>query len=264
MKKVIFRIFAYIIDASILGILMTILVTYIPLFNNKKIEDLVASNTTVIKEYTSFSLKLDSYLSDSKITNEEYSTIKEEFSNISSELENYVDKETTKEEINTKVIDKIKTDMIKVEYKTSRLSLYRYILEFVITVFYLGYIQFIMKGQTIGKKLLRLYVVNDSNEVPSLKVFLIRSLFTSTVIFSIINSIVALNVGVTTYTNLYKYISGLSTLYIVLIFAFILFREDQKGLHDILLHTHIKLLNKDNTEYVQEVFVENKDEKNSN
>jgi len=53
-------------------------------------------------------------------------------------------------------------------------------------------------------------------------------------------------------------------LYIVLIFAFILFREDQKGLHDILLHTHIKLLNKDNTEYVQEVFVENKDEKNSN
>ena len=39
MKKVIFRIFAYIIDASILGILMTILVTYIPLFNNKKIED---------------------------------------------------------------------------------------------------------------------------------------------------------------------------------------------------------------------------------
>jgi uncharacterized RDD family membrane protein YckC len=264
MKKVLFRVFAYLIDAFILGLIMTILVTFIPFFNNDKITELAESNTSEVKEYTEFSIKLDSYLEDSKITNEEFDSIKEHFPILSDELKDLVDKDTSKEEVVTKITNRVKKDMITLEYKTSRLSLARYILEFILTIIYLGYIQFVLKGQTLGKKLLRLYVVNDSNEVPSLKVFLIRSLFTSTVIFSLINSIVSLCVKNNVYFNVYKYLSGISTLYVVGIFAFILFRDDQKGLHDLLLHTHIKLLNKDNTEYVQEVFNEGKDEKDSN
>ena len=98
-------------------------------------------------------------------------------------------------------------------------------------------------------------MVNDNDEVPELKLFLIRSLFTSTIIISLIHAILAVVLSYNDYAGIYKYITALSSFYIIFMFGIIVLRDDCKGLHDMILKTHVKLMNKDNTEYktIQEV-----------
>lgn len=248
MKKVFFRTFAYFIDIIILGIILTCVVSVIPVFNNKKTEELNKEYTSVFSEYVDINKNYDKYLEDKIINDEEFNEIKEKYPNISGNIEKYVNNEVEKEKFNEELFDYAKKFAIESDYKTNKLNLGRYITEFALTIIYFGVIQFVLKGQTIGKKIFKLFVVDEKDSVPSLKVLLIRSIFTSTIVFSLLNSILALTLNLKTYSSLYTYITGASSFYLVFMYAVVVFREDGKGLHDMLLKTHIKMLNEEKVE----------------
>ena len=207
----------------------------------------------------------DQLLEDKIINEEEYNNLKEKYSNISPSIESLINKETTKEEINEAILNYAKDHAKKSEYKTNKLSLNRYIFELIATILYFGVLQYVLKGQTIGKKIFKLFVVNESDEVPSIYSFMIRSLFTSTIIISLANSILALTLSYKGYASIYNYITSLSSFYVVFMFAIVVLRDDTKGLHDLILKTHVKLLNEDNKEEVKTLeFKEKENEKSTN
>lgn len=257
MKKVFFRIFAFLIDSIILGVILTTLIYCIPVFNNNKIKSLNEESVVLIKECGESYNRVDDLLEDSKINEDELEDIKEKYPSVASIFEDYSKKEEIKsDDLKQSIQDYLTNESKTIEYKSNKVNLKKNLLELVITILYFGVLQFVLKGQTLGKRIFRLYVVDESNNVPELYNFLLRSILTSTIVLSIISSIIALNTSENVFMSIYKYISSFSSFYVVLVFAFVLFRNDQKGLHDLILHTHIKLLNKDNTEYVEKVFNE--------
>ena len=263
MKKVIFRMLAYLVDIIVLGLFLTMLAPSIPVFKNKEILAVNESYAEVGKEYVDITSKYDEILEDKIITEEEYNDLKTKFPSLAPSLESLVGTETTSEKVSELVLNKAKDYAKKADYDSNKLSLNRYILELVATLLYFGVLQFVLKGQTPGKKLFRLYVVNDKDEVPDLKILLVRSLFTSTIVISLIHSILALSLSYNAYLGIYKYITALSSFYIIFMFGIVVLRDDTKGLHDLILKTRVKLMNKDNTEYKTLEFKEKNDEKNN-
>ncbi len=263
MKKVIFRMLAYLVDIIVLGLFLTFVTPNIPLFKSKEILAVNETYTAVGQEYVELNNKYDEILEDNIISEEEYNELKTNFPNLAPSLESLVGVETTKDKVNELIFDSTKNKAIKADYDSNKLSLNRYIFEFIATILYFGVLQFVLKGQTLGKKLFRLFVVNDKDEVPDLKVFLIRSLFTSTIIISVIHSILTITLSYNDYVGVYKYISALSSFYVIFMFGIVVLRDDCKGLHDIILKTRVKLMNKDNTEYKTLEFKEKNDEKDT-
>ena len=263
MKKVIFRMLAYFVDIIVLGLFLTILTVNIPIFKNKEI---LAENeiyTKVGQEYIEINKKIEDILEDKIISEEEYNSLKEKYPNLAPNLESLIGSETTQDKVNEIIMNSAKEYAKKIDYKSNKLSLNRYIFELFATLIYFGVIQYLLKGQTLGKRIFRLFVVNESDEVPDMKIFLIRSLFTSTIIISLINSILALALNYKDYSSIYKYITGLSSFYIIFMFGIVVLRDDSKGLHDMLLKTRVKLMNKDNTEYKTLEYKEKNDEKDN-
>ncbi len=248
MKKIFFRTFAYLIDVLLLGLILTLVVSTIPFFNDKKIKELNKSYTDVVNEYIEITKSNDKYLEDKIINEDEFNEIKNKYPNLSLVVEKHLNEEVEKEKLNEELFDYTKDYARESDYKANKLNLGRFILELVITVLYFGVLQFVLKGQTLGKKIFKLFVVDESGNVPKLQVLLIRSLFTSTICFSIINSILALTLNFKNYSNVYNYITGVSSFYLVFMYAIVVFREDGKGLHDMLLKTHIKMLNEENND----------------
>lgn len=263
MKKVIFRMLAYFVDIIVLGLFLTFVTPNIPLFKSKEILAVNETYTAVGQEYVELNNKYDEILEDNIISEEEYNDLKEKYPNLSPSLESLVGSETTKEKVSYAILDKAKDFARETDYKSNKLSLNRYILELIATILYFGVLQFVLKGQTLGKKLLRLFVVNENDEVPDLKIFLVRSLFTSTIVISLIHSILALVLTYKDYVGIYKYITALSSFYIIFMFGIVVLRDDCRGLHDMILKTHVKLMNKDNTEYKTLEFKEKNDEKDN-
>ena len=156
------------------------------------------------------------------------------------------------------------TDYIdKKVYEITKLNLVNYIIQVVLVVLYFGVLQFYLKGRTIGKKLLRLQVVDneDDNKELSLGKFILRSLFVTTSIFSVANSILAIALKENTYLGMVTYYNYLVQAYSLIMLMFILFRDDQKGFHDLLLGTRVKLYNKDGSEYISTMFKVEEEEK---
>lgn len=107
-----------------------------------------------------------------------------------------------------------------------------------LSIAYFVVFQYLNKGQTIAKKLLKLRVV-ENGKAPSLKSTIIRT--------SLIDSILTGVLGLLLLTVLNKnnYFVGKEIIYwseVIFVFItamFILYRKDKRGLHDIIAHTEV-------------------------
>lgn len=264
MKKLLLRILSYIIDMVVVILITTLISIAVPCLNRNKITELSNEYSNYYLDFSELFNNLErDYMNDSILSQEEFHDIssfyKGKFDNA---LEKYVDKELD---------DKGKTEMInsisnaaldqlnQVNYKIVRINIWINVVQFVIVVLYFGVVQFLLKGQTLGKKLFRLFLVTEEDGEVSLPKMLIRSIFVSTIIISIIDNIVANLVDVNAYTSFSNYYSYVPTGYMLIMFMFVLFREDQRGAHDLLLKTRVKLINKDGSEYTNKIFLEDEE-----
>ena len=99
--------------------------------------------------------------------------------------------------------------------------------------------QFMLGGQTIGKKVFHLRVVSSDDGKVTIWQMILRSLF----MFSIVSGIlyvVLLNVlSMESYINAYLLISILDLLFLIVSLLFILYRKDKRGLHDLMANTKV-------------------------
>lgn len=108
-----------------------------------------------------------------------------------------------------------------------------------LTIAYYVVFQTLYNGQTLGKKLFKIKVVNKDNESPSILQILIRSLFTMSIVSSLFGILFLFILSKKIYMISFLSIVGFETIFMIVSIMFILYRKDKKGLHDMMAKTMV-------------------------
>lgn len=127
----------------------------------------------------------------------------------------------------------------ELNYKTQKSSYINYVVEFILTVGYFVVFQTLNKGQTLGKKILKLRVVNNNEGDINFKNIIIRSIFLYSILPLITTVFTIKFLNMKTYINVYSVVTTIEAVFFFLTFGFIVYRKDKRGLHDIIANTKV-------------------------
>lgn len=260
MKKVLYRILAYILDFTLVSliILAISMISFINPNNDKL-------NYEYKKYYTSSVLydelieKLDDYFDDGQIDTNEINEINTIYNDYSEAFENISINEgiTNKEKENIK--DKLEELRSSVAnnyiYKINKLNYTQLIISLVVYILYFGILQYYLKGQTIFKRIFKLKVVNNKNnkKVP-LWSFIIRSLLVTEIIISIIDTILLFTLNQSMYFTSNYWISQIKYIYELAFLVCIIVRDDSRSIHDLILGTKVIRYDSNGKEIKEKLF----------
>ncbi len=160
-------------------------------------------------------------------TSEKYEKALEETKQLS---EKYLAQEITEQEYFEKS-NELTYDMQKSNVKVS-------IVMIITTIAYFVVFQYLNKGQTLGKKLLKLKIKENEKE-PSLKAMIIRTIFVNNIFSTTVGVILLYALTKNNYTKVYNITTSVETIFILVSVMFILYRKDKRGLHDIIAKTEV-------------------------
>ena len=143
--------------------------------------------------------------------------------------DNYINGEITAEQYLEEYTD-VLYDMQKANALPNTINTLFIIVYFIV-------FQYLNKGQTIGKKLLKIKIVNEDKKDISISQMLIRGIMIYSVLSSLINIILFFNVSRKIYMTSYLTIGAIESIILFLSAIFILYRNDKKALHDIVSKT---------------------------
>lgn len=182
--------------------------------------------------------RLGSYLLDSFIVSIIFSLICMGISTTKTNTEKLM------EELDSKLMDKtITVEQYTEEYQD---LLYDYQKENILvtsvslslTLAYYAIFQYMNKGQTLGKKILRIKVVDKDTEKPlSLFKGCLRSLFIYNIFSGIIGIPLLYLLKENAYFLTYSILIIIEMIFVLISAMFILYRKDKRGLHDIITNT---------------------------
>lgn len=192
-----------------------------------------------MKNKANFIIRLSAFLIDmllvvcisffltSGISNKKVIDLNQEYSNV---LSSYSSGEMTQQEYNTKMID--------ITYDMNKNAVVSNIMSLLLSIIYFVFFQFFNKGQTIGKKLTGIKVLENGKE-PSLKALIIRTLIINGILTSALTIILVYFLGKEDYYIATLSISMIEYLFIFVSAFMILYRKDKKGLHDLMANTEV-------------------------
>ena len=152
-------------------------------------------------------------------------------------------------------------DVNELNLKTQEMSYelnkngYVYLIGDTIILFaYFGLYAYFRKGQTLGKKLLKIQIVSNDNE-KELKPYnyFIRVFILNSVILNLA-TLIAICYSKKVYVTIFTYASNLDTIILITIVLMLLFKKDNRGLHDVLAGTKVidlKEIEKEETKEVE-------------
>lgn len=109
-----------------------------------------------------------------------------------------------------------------------------------LTIAYFVIFQYMNKGQTLGKKLFHIKVVDNKTEKPiSILKGLLRSLITLGIISSCLNILFIYVLNKNTYFIPYITIGVIELLFDLVTIIFILYKQDGRGLHDLMANSKV-------------------------
>ena len=160
-------------------------------------------------------------------------------------IDPYYDKYQSTYDEYSKLVKK-ESDVSKDELINLNYDLYKYRtvnngLSIVILVLYFGVLQMLMKGQTLGKKMMNIKVVSNKDKNLHFGNYLVRCVILNNIIF-LLSTIILVYVtsGKPFYYAVYIISLMESLLYMTNIF-FIVFRSDNRGIHDMIAGTKVTM-----------------------
>lgn len=246
---VIKRVYAYLIDI-ILVMLLSFAISKIPFLekDNDKYQEKYSQYEEKYNELKDLYELLETSYEDNKIDEEEYNKLIEDKNYQEIIISSYEDKKISQgeyKELKEKLIednDKLKE---KYNYILGKISISESIITLVVTLLYFGILQYYLKGQTIGKKILKLKVVSASEKPITILNYILRSLIVNNLLLNLVGIIFLLTTSLSTYTNINNVLSTLVSIIEAVIIFLVLTREDQKGLHDLLFNTKVITIKQD-------------------
>lgn len=166
--------------------------------------------------------------------------------------EKYQNKEITDEEYNKSLID--------LTYKMDKESITYTITSFACLTLYFVVFQYLNKGQTIGKKILKIKVEPNDNNKLTIFSYFIRSLIINNLFATFINIICVFLLSKNIY---YTVSNGISNIGSIMLYASVMcaiLRPDGRTLHDVLSKSKVIDINAKETEIEEE---NPKEEKNN-
>lgn len=217
MKIVLKRVVAYLIDIILVSIVSTLL----------------TSNSFINKDY-------DKYQDTYHMYEEAY----EEYNNTLKEIDN---EELTDEEYSKK-IDEINEEYELIledyNYKLVKLSIIPTSISIIILVLYFVLLQYLLKGQTIGKKIMKLQIKSNSNKKLNIFNYTIRCLILNEVLINIVSIVLLLVLNKNGYLIYNQIVYVISYVLEMSIIFMIVFDKNNRGLHDYLSNTKVIELRK--------------------
>lgn len=157
----------------------------------------------------------------------EHNSLYEEYSEVLIEQMN-----SGSAEVNDELLNSITYDIMK----ASTPSL---IIRISTLILYFGIFAYFLKGQTIGKKIFKIKVTNLEGELPSPGLFVLRSVIITNAIPEIISLFILILGSKNLYLATYNYTSYITMIIYFVIIGFIIFRDDERGLHDVICKTKV-------------------------
>lgn len=132
-----------------------------------------------------------------------------------------------------------KDELIELNYEVYKYKTFSNIYGAAVILIYFGVIQYALKGQTIGKKIMKLRVVANKDKKLKIWNYLLRIIILNNIVFTLINTVaVYLTKGLTFYYITYI-ISTLTSFMYMLNLMMIMFRRDGRGIHDYIAGTKV-------------------------
>lgn len=167
-----------------------------------------------------------SFITTGVITNN--GSFYEDITEISNE---YTDGNINASEYNDKIM--------KLEYDYQKLNMPVNIVNVVLFIGYFVFFGYLNKGQTLGKKLFKIRVVDKSGDRVKLSSMIIRSLFIYGIVscmYCIICTLLSLS---EVFIFSYKYIVNIESILLFICFLMVMYRKDGRGLHDLVAKTNV-------------------------
>ena len=138
-----------------------------------------------------------------------------------------------------------KDEIIELNYEVYKYRTYSSMFSATALILYFGVLPLVMNGQTLGKKIMKLRVVSNNEKKLNFWKYLIRIVILNNIWLSLINvgAVYVVN-GVKFYYVTYV-ISMLSSLIYMLNLIMVMFRKDNRGLHDMVAGTKVILVSND-------------------
>ena len=135
---------------------------------------------------------------------------------------------------NKKNVDELNDELINLQYEYQQEAKMINTLSLVLTFAYFCIFQFLNKGQTIGKRLLKIKVVNKEEKEPSFLTIFLRTFITQGFLTTGISLISIFILNKEMYMEIYFILNILMSIFIVVCALMILYRKDRRGLHDMI------------------------------
>jgi len=160
----------------------------------------------------------------------EYKEVNKEFNNVINEM--FLNENFSEEAIEnqTNKLSDITYDLNKVSVVSNLVIVVLYFVYFVVLECY-------NKGQTLGKRLMKIRVVSENDDDANFKQILLRGIIIYPMLYDLLKSLLILVVNKSTYLSLSEIISMTNT--ILLVICFITMIANSKGLHDRVARTKV-------------------------
>lgn len=126
-----------------------------------------------------------------------------------------------------------------ITYNLSKTGLATSIITLVVTTLYFVGFQYINRGQTLGKKLFKIQVVDSENKKLKFYQVLIRALLIDKIATNAISAVLISTLSKNAYLTGSQYVELADMAIMAASFILIMFREDGKGLHDMIAGTKV-------------------------
>lgn len=242
-KFVFKRVLAYMIDIIVVTVIATLL-SNIGFINNKtkEYQDVYQEFSELYKDYTSINVKINDALKDDKISEDEYKEIidNETFKSFfESEYSEDISNKKEMTDIKNKITAYYGDKAAEYNYKMQKMSISSSIITLSVTLLYFGVLQFFLKGQTLGKKLLKIRIVSATDKKNNIAQYILRSLVVNNVLLNSINVIFLACANRVTFNKVDNIISFLISLVEAVIIFLVITRKDNRGIHDLLANTRV-------------------------
>ncbi len=106
-------------------------------------------------------------------------------------------------------------------------------------IVYFGVSAYLMKGQTLGKKIFKLKVVSANDKELNPALFMLRAVLVTNFIPNLIALLALILCSKNMWYQINNVTSYLSSIILFIMVGFMIFREDERGLHDIICQTKV-------------------------
>jgi len=134
-------------------------------------------------------------------------------------------------------------ELIQKSYDLEKMSQTLTILTTGMMLFYFGIVGFVFEGQTLGKKIMKIKIVAIHDEKLQPGLFLLREIILLNIIPKVLLILVTILSDVDTWYSLSNVLNNISYIFMFIVYGFIIFRDDERGLHDITGRTKVVHIN---------------------